>query len=128
MNETRFVLEIVSQIHQNTQFEIALIGLIGTVTGSVVTIGSTIVLHWLKTRKESSFDKARKGLLTKMVNAEKWRRLSTLSRVIGADKKTTRRLLIEIGARSSEKQREDSDEVWGLISKHPITAIEDKIN
>jgi len=41
-----------------------------------------------------------------------------------ADADTTRRLLIELGARGSEKPREDGEEVWGLISKHPLETIE----
>ena len=53
-----------------------------------------------------------------------WRKLSTLSRVIGADDDTTRRLLIQLGARGSEKPRGDCEEVWGLISKHTLEKIE----
>ena len=59
-----------------------------------------------------------------MLDARDWRKLSTLARVIGADTYTTRRLLIELGARGSEKPREDLEEVWGLISKHPLENIE----
>lgn len=59
-----------------------------------------------------------------MLDAKEWRKLSTLSRVIGADADTTKRLLIELGARGSEKPREDGEEVWGLISKHPLEQIE----
>jgi hypothetical protein len=72
----------------------------------------------------NSYDKARIKLLTKMLDVKQWRFLSTLSRVIGADEDTTRRLLIEAGARSSEKERTDEEEPWGLISKNPIGNIE----
>ncbi len=74
--------------------------------------------------KETSLDEARKELLLKMLDKKKWRHLSTLSRVIGADEDTTRRLLIEAGARSSEKERTDGEEPWGLISKNPLKDIE----
>ena len=59
-----------------------------------------------------------------MLEREDWRKLSTLSRVIGADADTTRRLLIQLLARGSEKPRGDGEEVWGLISKHPLEKIE----
>jgi hypothetical protein len=59
-----------------------------------------------------------------MLDAKDWRKLSTLSRVIGADADTTKRLLIELGARGSEKPREDNEEVWGLISKHSLEQID----
>jgi hypothetical protein len=59
-----------------------------------------------------------------MLDARDWRKLSTLSRVIGADVDPARRLLIELGARGSEKPREDNEEVWGLISKHPLDRID----
>lgn len=42
--------------------------------------------------------------------------MATLSRVIGADEETTKRLLIELGARGSEKD----DGLWGLIENHPF--------
>jgi hypothetical protein len=44
--------------------------------------------------------------------------------VIGADADTTKRLLIEIEARGSEIPRDDGEEVWGLVSKHPLENIE----
>ena len=45
-----------------------------------------------------------------------WRRLETLQRVIGADDKTTVRLLLEIGARGSQT----GNPVWGLIARNPL--------
>jgi len=47
-----------------------------------------------------------------MLNASDWRKLSTLFRVIGADRDTTTRLLIELGARGSEKRGQDGEEFW----------------
>jgi hypothetical protein len=48
-----------------------------------------------------------------------WRNISTLSRVVGADEETTKKLLIEIGARGSELD----DKLWGLIKYHPLDKI-----
>lgn len=46
----------------------------------------------------------------------RWRHIDTLSRVIGADHETTKYLLIELGARGSEK----NDQHWGLLEYHPL--------
>jgi hypothetical protein len=124
MNETELAEKIAAQVLQDTQFWIAIVGLVGAIIGSAITILGNVFIHWYQTRKESTLDKARIGLLTKMLDAKQWRFLSTLSRVIGADEDTTRRLLIEAGARSSEKERTDGEEPWGLISKNPIGSIE----
>jgi len=124
MNETELAERIAAQVLQDTQFWIAIIGIVGAIIGSVITILGNVFLHWCQTKKESALDKARIGLLKKMLNEKKWRHLSTLSRVIGANEDTTRRLLIEAGARSSEKERADEEEPWGLISKNPIGSID----
>ena len=47
---------------------------------------------------------------------EQWRKLSTLSSVIGSNNETTKRLLIEVEARGSES----NNELWGLIKHHPL--------
>jgi len=124
MNEMELAEKIAAQVLKDTQFWIAIIGLIGAIVGAAITIAGNVLLHWLKTRKESTLDKARIKLLKKLLDAKQWRYLSTLSRVIGADEDTTRRLLIEAGARSSEKERRDGKESWGLISKNPIKDID----
>jgi len=51
---------------------------------------------------------------------EKGRNISTLSSVIGADIEETKRLLIEVGARGSEK----NDGKWGFIKNHLFREIE----
>ncbi len=51
---------------------------------------------------------------------EKWRKLSTMSAIIGTDDDETKRLLIEAGARGSEK----GDGKWGLIKNHPFPGTE----
>ena len=92
--------------------------------GSLATVGGNVLLNWLKGRKQRSLDKARKELLRQMLTARDWRNLSTLSRVIGANGDETRRLLTAIDARGSELPKDNNEEAWGLISKHPLSKIE----
>lgn len=121
--ESELAQEIAKQVVKDSQFWIAVIGLLGAIVGSILTILGNFIIHWLNTRKEVKLDKARKKLLKNMLMIKDWRFLSTLSRVIGSNEENTRRLLIEIGARASEKVREDNEEPWGLISKHPLNEI-----
>ena len=124
MNETELADRIAARVLQDTQFWIAVVGLVGAIIGSAITILGNVFLHWFQARKESKLDSSRIKLLKNMLDQKQWRFLSTLSKVIGADEDTTRRLLIEAGARSSEKERNDGEEPWGLISKNPIGLIE----
>ena len=116
--------QIASQVLRDNQFWIALVGLIGSIVGALLVIFGNFLLNSLQHGKEKAVDEARKKLLKTLLDASDWRKLSTLFRVIGADHDTTTRLLIELGARGSEKQRPDGEEVWGLISKHPLAEIE----
>lgn len=79
-------------------------------------------VNWLQQSKEKKLDKTRTRLLKQMLDTAGWRKLTTLRRVIGADREPTTRLLIEMHARGSEKQREDGEEVWGLISKQSVAS------
>jgi hypothetical protein len=124
MDEQALARQIAAQVLRNTQFWIAIVGVIGAVVGALLTLLGNILLHWLAGRKSNELDEARKKLLQRMLDLKAWRRLSTLSRVIGADVDTTKRLLIEIGARGSESPRTDNEEVWGLISQHPLDKID----
>jgi hypothetical protein len=45
-----------------------------------------------------------------------WRQHDTLMHVIGADDETTKRLLLEVGARGSE----DGQPLWGLKERNPL--------
>ena len=49
-----------------------------------------------------------------------WRKLATMSRVVGADEDATKRLLLEVGARGSERD----DGMWGLIENHPFDKVD----
>jgi len=124
MNDQELAHEIANNVVRDTQFWIAVVGILGVVVGSLATIGGNILLNWLQGRRQKSLDEARKGLLRQMLTERDWRKLSTLSRVIGAEHDETRRLLISINARGSELPKNDNEEAWGLISKHPLTKIE----
>jgi len=123
MNDQELAHEIANNVVRDTQFWIAVIGILGVVVGSFATIGGNVFLNWLQGRKQKSLDEARKRLLREMLTERDWRKLSTLSRVIGADSDETRRLLIAINARGSDLPEDDNDEAWGLISKHPLDKV-----
>jgi hypothetical protein len=123
MNDQELAHQIANSVVRDTQFWIAVIGILGVVVGSLATIGGNILLNWLQGRKQKSLDEARKELLQQMLTERDWRMLSTLSRVIGADRDETKRLLIAIKARGSELPKDNDEEAWGLISKHPLDKI-----
>lgn len=97
-----------------------ILGIIGVAVGSA---GQFIIDHFRhkrETKKQTELDDKRKNLLrASLENLPKdveWRKLSTLCGIIGADPKTTTRLLIELGARGSETE----NDVWALVSKQPL--------
>jgi hypothetical protein len=124
MDTTVLANLIAQKVIADAQFWVGIIGLIGVIIGSVLTIAGNLLLHWIQNRSRQRLDGARKKLLKKMLKddrfPDRWRQLSTLSRVIGADDETTKRLLIEIDARGSEKD----DSLWGLIEDHPFKEID----
>lgn len=97
---------------------IAFIGVAGAVVGSVATVAASIASQCLQTRAVAKRDKPRKDILLEMLKKSdyQWRKLDTLMHVIGADEETTKRLLLEVGARASE----DGQPLWGLISRNPL--------
>lgn len=117
---TVLAAEIAKTVVSDTSFWVAIVGLIGVVIGAAITVVGNIVLHKMQNGPRQKLDHRRKELLKKMLNDSRfprgWRELSTLSRVIGADDETTKRLLFELGARGSEKD----DGMWGLIERHPF--------
>jgi hypothetical protein len=104
----------------NTEYFAAVIGLIGVGFGSVLTILGNVVVQCLKERSVAKKDRPRKKLLEEMLEDKRypdhWRKLDTLKHVIGANEETTKRLLLEIGARGSE----DQQDLWGLMKYHPL--------
>ena len=124
MDQQDIAREVADLVIRDTGFWIAIVGLVGTIVGAATAVGGSVIVHRLQTRRKNALDASRTKLLDQMLELRDWRKLSTLSSVIGADDETTRRLLVELGARGSERRREDEDEVWGLIRKHPLERIE----
>lgn len=102
----------------NESIVIALIGVAGAVIGSIATVAVQWLSHYLQESAAAKRDKPRKYLLLEMLQSPKyqWRKLETLMHVIGSDEETTKRLLLEVGARASE----DGQPLWGLIERNPL--------
>ncbi len=94
----------------------AIFGLLGVAVGGVLQI----VAQHVADRRRHQAEKARVRLLRQMLNDPQnaWRDLDTCSRVIGADRDTTVRLLLVAGARGSEGRGDR--ELWGLLSRNPF--------
>ena len=96
------------------------LGIIGVAVGSIGQFYIDRFRHERDTKAQRELDDRRKELLKNALENPppdtEWRKLQTLSRIIGADYETTTRLLIEIGARGSEKE----NEVWALLSEKPL--------
>jgi hypothetical protein len=92
----------------------------GSIVGGIGTFGATWLNVHLNRSRADQADESAKGLLTEMLAAQeyKWRSIRSLSNVIGLSEELTRKLLLEIGARGSEK----NPELWGLISRNPLPA------
>ena len=102
-------------------------GIIGGILGCIGTLlssywGPRKLEEWREKQAEDRINGPRKRLLKKLLEEDKyqWRGLSTLNRVTGTTEEECRRLLIEIGARGSTKEKKD-DEMWALISRQQIT-------
>jgi len=103
----------------NQPIAIALIGTVGAIVGSVATVAASIANQWFQNRLTKKEDEPRRKLLLEMLNHPnyQWREFDTLSHVIGADEITTKRLLLEVGARASENGKP----LWGLVSRNPLS-------
>lgn len=113
---------LAAKVVSDTKFWIALVGVIGAIAGSLLTLIGSFALEWFKRKPQRDIDCARRRLLRQSLDDEafQWRNLSTLAAVIGCNEEQTKNHLIAIGARGSEK----SDGKWGLISRHPLSEIE----
>lgn len=120
MDEVNLAKIISEQVVSDTQLWIALIGILGVVFGAALTLIGNIIFHRFKEKPQHDLEIQRMAILKKMLDdgrfPEKWRNLSTLSAVIGANDDETKRLLIKAKARGSEK----ADGKWGLIKNHPF--------
>jgi len=102
------------------------LGVIGGAIGVVVGGAGQFLIEHFRYRRETAarrmLDDRRKELLEIALEnpppeaKDRWRNLSTLSQIIGADYETTTRLLIELGARGSEGDKD----VWALLSEKPL--------
>lgn len=103
--------------------------LIAGVAGGLIAVGGQLVVHWAQQRPQRKLDESRKETLKRLLDPEHmpdsckdgWRNLSTLQRVIGADRETTTRLLVEIKARGSTGK----SEAWALIRDKPLPLKKD---
>lgn len=123
MDTSALASEIAAKVIANTSFWVSVVGLIGVIVGAAITVVGNLLLHWFQDKPRRELDEKRKKLLEKMLRdprfKDHWRRTTTLSRVVGADEETTKRLLIEIEARGSERD----DGLWGLLEYHPLDKI-----
>lgn len=121
MDTNELAAKIATRVIADTSFWVGVIGLVGAVIGAAIAVIGNLVLFWMQDSGRRDLDNGRKKLLKKMLLDPRfpdgWRKLSTLSRVVGADDETTRRLLIEINARGSERD----DDMWGLVERHPLS-------
>ncbi len=103
----------------------AIIAFFGVIVGATITGLSNYLIHRWKEEAIFKRDAPRRKLLLILLESEKypqrWRKLETLKHVIGADDETTKRLLIEVGARASE----DGKNLWGLLRYHPLEEIKE---
>lgn len=120
MDEVNLAKTISEQVVSDTKFWVALIGILGGIIGAALTLIGNIIFHWFKDKPQRDLDSQRITILKVMLDderfPEKWRNLSTLSAVIGSSDEETKRLLIKVKARGSEKV----DGKWGLIKNHPF--------
>lgn len=99
------------------------LGVLGAGLGSGVTLFGQWVQHRWETGAARDRDAKRKTLLRQMLDnpgPTGWRRMETLSGVIGASRDETARLLIEIDARSSEAVAAGGNDVWAYIRDKPL--------
>lgn len=106
--------------HVGDAVTVAAIGLLGAVIGSLATVSVQVLMFFLEKRAKAKADEPRKRLLLKMLQHPEypWRTLDTLMHVIGADEETTKRLLLDVGARASE----DGQRKWALLEREPLPA------
>ena len=97
----------------------AIIGAGAAIIGGIVTIVGQGILDYIRAAPKRKLDGARKAYLKEMLDnpgPTGWRKMQTMSRVIGASEDETARLLIELKARGNEKD----NNVWAYIKDKPI--------
>lgn len=114
---------VAEKVSSEVQIIVAWIGVVGVLSGAIVTFLGQFLLHWYQDRPKRRLDAQREKILKQMLSnnntSTEWRKIETLSRVVGANGDETKRLLIKIGARGSEKE----NDVWALIENKPLDQI-----
>lgn len=98
--------------------------LLGIIIGAILQYFASYFLYKQQTKTQRELDKKRKDYLLIMLKnpgPKGWRKMETLSSVIGASRDDTARLLIELGARASET----GNDTWALIKDMPLPTGED---
>lgn len=118
----QIAITIADKVADGLEIKIALIGAGGVICGAFIAGFLKLLSEWFQNKPKKKLDKQREELLRKMLSNEEysWRKMSTLSGVIGASEEETKRLLINIKARGSETEAD----VWGLIEKNPLPKTE----
>jgi hypothetical protein len=86
--------------------------LLGSAIGAIASVGTTYLTDHLRHRRAEKLDQMRERALRARFNAstKDWVPMEKLRDCIGADRDTTVRHLLMIGARRSMKE----NDVWGL--------------
>ncbi len=95
------------------------LGVFGASIGSAITLAGQWCKHQWETNEARKRDEGRRVLLRQMLDnpgSNGWRKMATLSGVIGANRDETARLLIDINARASET----GNDVWAYLTEKPL--------
>ena len=96
----------------DTAWWAGLFGVVGALVGGLASLGGTVLNDYLSRRPARELDRKREETLRKRFEASNrnWIPIENLKDCIGADRETTIRHLLMIGARRSLA----GNEVWGL--------------
>lgn len=72
MLDQKIAQEVALKMVSDAQFWAALIGFIGVVVGSILSIAGNLVFHWYQNRRANSLDNLRKNLLRQMLDNSKF--------------------------------------------------------
>ncbi len=103
--------------------------ILGALAGFVSSyLGPRKLEEWRTAKHEAEWAKPRKVLLEQLLSDERWkfRKLSTLARVVGVTEEQCRDLLISIEARALANT--SKSERWALISRAPLSEVENDNN
>jgi xanthine/uracil permease len=67
VNEQALARQIAAQVLQNTQFWIAIVGVLGAVVGGLLAVVGNLLLHWLTNQERRRLEGKRKRHLQRML-------------------------------------------------------------